>query len=136
MTANKKELEMLARLPRSSGLSLLWEESHRRMPYAASSRGWLCDAIWLPPAKGVYQGICIEIQGMGNHSRITGMSRDCKKASIAQKARWMWFGLTYMERDFDYLASQLADMAAVIIDVNGRYSVDAVSDDDDVMFDV
>lgn len=114
----QKEADMVAMLSRLSGLKLDSSNAARKLPYASSGRKFAADAVWTPAVEGAYKGICIEIQGMGRHSRITGMANDCRKCAIAQADGWMWFCITYKADAIRPMAAQLVELSKRVIAIN------------------
>ena len=90
-----KEAATLAQIQRVTGLALLVDTKSRQMPYRHSGRNFQADAVWIAPAGSRYKGICLELQGIGKHTRVSGLRIDHVKGAIAQRGGWLWWASTY-----------------------------------------
>ena len=80
-----------ALLSRLTGYKLLTDNKSRALPYSWSGRKWKADAVWIAPEGCDLRGVCLEYQGVGKHSRYTGMVNDHQKGATAQAGGWLWF---------------------------------------------
>ena len=91
----EKEATTLNQIAEKTGLALLRDRKSLTLPYRDSKRKFLADAVWLAPEGGFYKGICLELQGIGKHTRLPGMRIDHVKGIIAQRSGFLWWASTY-----------------------------------------
>lgn len=112
---NHDEIKLRSSLERMTGISLDSSDAARALPYIGYRRKKRADAIWRAPEGCSFKGICLEFQGMGAHSRITGMADDCAKCATAQLNGYMWLPITYHAPSVAAQAKRLRKMADLIL---------------------
>ena len=93
--AYEKEAKALAQIERETGIPLLTDWESCKIPYSHSGRKFRADAVWMAPEGSPIKGICIELQGMGKHSRSGGMTTDGIKSCIAQMGGFFVWAAPY-----------------------------------------
>ena len=91
----QKEAQTIEEIARTTGLDLLRDKDSLTLPYRESGRKFVADAVWLAPPGSAYKGVCLELQGVGKHTRLGGLRIDHVKGAIAQRSGFLWWASTY-----------------------------------------